>query len=130
MAWYQEQGITFKEAEKTIMDSFHDKEKMSKWIVKQCLQDEYDTYNSFGSYRGFYTLVAPGVMKTAKRRNDIAKRKRAIQTLRRATPLIVWMNHILYKPPTNQTNRKSLRYKEIKEHYEQQTYKRFKLNYN
>ena len=100
MAQYVEQEISFEEAEKTIMNSFHDKEKMSKWIVKQCLQDEYKPYNSFGSYRGFYTFVVPGVMKTARRRNEIAKRKLAMQTLRRATPLRVWMNHILYRPPT------------------------------
>ena len=107
MAWYEEQEITFEDARKSVKNSL--KEEIPTWIVEQCLQDEYNQYNSFGSYRGFYSSVLPSILKVARRKN------RALQTLRRATPLKVWMNHILYRP-TNESQ-KSLRYEEVKANF-------------
>ena len=62
------------------------------------MQDEYKKYNSFGSYRGFYTFAEPSILKVARRKNEIARNK-ALQTLKRATPFEIWMNHILYRYP-------------------------------
>lgn len=110
MAWYEAREITFEDARKSVKSSL--KEEIPTWIVEQCLQDEYKQYDSFGSYRGFYTFVLPSILKVARRKN------RALQTLRRATPLKVWMNHILYRP-TNESQ-KSLRYEEVKANFNKQ----------
>lgn len=111
MAWYEEEEITFEDARKSVKSSLKE-EIIPTWIVEQCLQDEYNQYNSFGSYRGFYTFVLPSILKVARRKN------RALQTLRRATPLKVWMNHILYRPPNE--SQKSLRYEEVKVNFNKQ----------
>jgi hypothetical protein len=102
--------------------------------LEECLQDEYKQYDSFGSHRGFYTFVLPALVKEARKKNKIA-RKKALQTLRRATPLIVWMNHILYRPPsikkeetTTSPRQKSLRYEKIKANFEEQNNKYKTIN--
>lgn len=116
MAWYEEQEISFEDARKSVKNSLKN-EKMSHWILEQCLQDEYKKYNSFGSYRGFYTFAEPSILKVARRKNEIARNK-ALQILKRATPFEIWMNHILYRPPSNE--QKSLRYEELKANFESQ----------
>lgn len=94
MAWYEEKEISFEDAQKSIKSTFKEEENMSYWVIEECLQNEYKKYNSFGSYRSFYTFVAPAVVKVARRKNKIVRRK-ALQTLKRATPFIVWINSIL-----------------------------------
>lgn len=93
MAWYEEQEISFEDARKSVKNSLKN-EKMSHWILEQCLQDEYKKYNSFGSYRGFYTFTEPSILKVARRKNKIARNK-ALQTLKRATPFEIWINHYI-----------------------------------
>lgn len=115
MAWYEEQEISFEDARKSVKNSLKN-EKISDWILEQCLQDEYKQYNSFGSYRGFYTFVEPSILKVARRKNEIARRKLALQTLRRAIPLKVWINSILYRPPSK--NNHATRYEKIKANFE------------
>ena len=115
MAWYEEKEISFEDARISIKSHFKG-ENISYWIVEECLQHEYKKYNSFGSYRGFYSFVVPAVVKESRKKNKTARRK-ALQTLKRATPFIVWINSILYKPPTMQ---KSLRYEKVKANFEEQ----------
>ena len=138
MAWYEEQEVFKEKAVKIAIETFNKEERMSEWIVKKCLHDEYKQYNSFGSYRGFYTFILPSVLKVARRKNEIAKRKLALQTLRRAIPLKVWMNSILYRPPTlkqqttttttQKSSQKSLRYEKVKANFEEQKNKNIKTN--
>ena len=134
MYWYEETEISFEDARRSIKSKFKEEDKMSYWVLEECLQDEYKQYDSFGSHRGFYTFVLPAVVKEARKKNEFA-RKKALQTLRRATPLIVWMNHILYRPPsikkvetTTTSRQKSLRYEKIKANFEEQNNKYKTIN--
>tara|TARA_B100000795_G_scaffold145210_1_gene108706 strand:- start:83 stop:424 length:342 start_codon:yes stop_codon:yes gene_type:complete len=102
---YESEEISFETGLKLIMSLNKD---ISEQIVRKCLKDEYNQYNSLGSYRGFATFILPAVKKAAM------KEKKALQTLRRATPLIAWMNDILYRPPRNN---KSLRYEELNSNF-------------
>jgi hypothetical protein len=115
MAWYEEKEISFEDARISIKSCFNG-ENISYWVVEECLQNEYKKYDSFGSYRSFYTFVVPDVVKESRRKNKTARIK-ALQTLKRATPFIVWINSILYRPPTIQ---KSLRYEKVKANFEEQ----------
>ena len=136
MAWYEETEISFEDARRSIKSKFKEEDKMSYWVLEECLQDEYKQYDgmvwSWGS--GFYTFILPAVVKEARKKNEFA-RKKALQTLRRATPLIVWMNHILYRPPsikkketTTTSRQKSLRYEKIKANFEEQNNKYKTIN--
>jgi len=73
MAWYEEKEISFEDARISIKSHFKG-ENISYWIVEECLQNEYKKYNSFGSYRGFYSFVVPAVVKESKKKQNCKKK--------------------------------------------------------
>lgn len=113
MAWYERKEISLEEGYNYAMGQFADDEHIPEWIVKQYLKEAQSVYNSLGSYRGFATFELPMILKKSRRRNrDMIN---AMETLKRATPLKVWMNNILYRPPDK--THKTLRYNQIKQSF-------------
>jgi hypothetical protein len=76
-------------------------------ILKQSIDIEYAKYNSFGSWRGFYTFTLSSIMKIVREKLlEEIKKKVARRTIANSTIMKLWVNHILYRLPDKETGEK------------------------
>mgnify|MGYP001448310415 CR=1 FL=1 len=70
----------------------------------------------YGSFRGYATFVRKDILNNIV--SELTSRENAIKKLSNYTILSIWMNNILYRPPTK-NNATGLRYDNIKKTFEQ-----------
>lgn len=76
-------------------------------ILKQSIDIEYAKYNSFGSWRGFYTFTLSSIMKLVREKLlEEIKKKMARRKIANSTIMKLWVNHILYRLPDKETGEK------------------------
>lgn len=88
-------------------------------ILKQSIDIEYAKYNSFGSWRGFYTFTLSSIMKLVRKKLlEEIKKKVARRKIVNSTIMKLWVNHILYRLPDNETGEKrGLRVDKCEDHF-------------
>lgn len=124
MAWYEQTqpshdevfDVVNKNLNKTItinIDGKYDE------ILKQSINIEYSKYNSFGSWRGFYTFTLSNIMKIVREKLlEEIKKKVARRKIANSTIMKLWVNHILYRLPDNETGEKrGLRVDKCEDHF-------------
>ena len=124
MAWYEQTqpshdevfDVVNKNLNKTItinIDGKYDE------ILKQSIDTEYSKYNSFGSWRGFYTFTLSNIMKIVREKLlEEIKKKVARRTIANSTIMKLWVNHILYRLPDKETGEKrGLRVDKCEHHF-------------
>ena len=101
--WYEEMSPSLKYVLDDITDYFTSNGGSKTFIIHKCVEKEYGQYQSFGSYRGYSTFSRPGIIKNVIMHNI------ALKKIKQNPNVSNWINHILYRPPSN-VNKPGLRY--------------------
>lgn len=120
--WYQRSGPTMDEVIKIVKTHKHFKDiDMEKYddLINDVVNAEYIKYSGFGTYRGFYTFTLNTIIDNLEAiiLNKI-KRKIAFRKLVNSIIVKQWVNHVLYRLPTEKSSEKrGLRVNKHKIHF-------------
>lgn len=124
MAWYEQDEPSYDEVFDVVNKKLNKTTTINidgKYdeILKQSINIEYAKYNSFGSWRGFYTFTLSSIMKIVREKLlEEIKKKMARRTIANSTIMKVWVNHILYRLPDKETGEKrGLRVNRYEDHF-------------
>ena len=99
------------------MEFPEENEQSIKSVANNEIQKEQKYFPGFGSFRGYATNTRGSILKRIKIK--LIERRSAMITLRCNININNWINHILYRPPT-ENNSPGLRYANIKKTFEEQ----------
>jgi hypothetical protein len=126
-SYYEEQSPDHEYAMKDIKTSFESWNypqltlHMVHEIIEKCVDTEYKQYNSFGSYRGYYTWSRGSILKNVKIHAEKRIRQIALEKIQQNPIFINWVNHVLYRPPDMDGQNAGIRYAGVKEHFTNMT---------
>jgi len=124
MAWYEHTEPSYDEVFNVVNKKLNKTNTINRngeydEILKQSIDIEYAKYNSFGSWRGFYTFTLSSIMKIVRKKLlEEIKKKVARRKIANSTIMKLWVNHILYRLPDNETGEKrGLRVDKCEDHF-------------